>query len=209
MDGEQDVDSWVQEQERILHIQYNNNRELMSQIACHFIYININQYIDRVEKDSFILDVSHPTSFGCIPFSEVLAKVKSKSSSTANTKYIFKESLLYLVDLEPEHIQDFSQLDISDVGFSEYSKRFMKVLSPVEDILVGKSIFIFHPMNVLYILLQEVPHKHKREPKSILKTRKNLDEVAKKKVTIKLRLDNNHNTHTRKNHNSNHILKTI
>ena len=182
MEDTQEFDSWVQEQERILHIECNNVREPLSQITCQYIYININQYIDRVVKDSLLLDVS-----GCIPFMEVLAKVKSKCSSTVNTKYVFKESLLFLIDLEPEHVQEFSQLDHNDVGFLEYSKRFMKVLSPVEDIHVGKSIFIFHPLNTLYILLQEVPHKHKREPKSILKTRKCVDTEVKKKVTIKLR----------------------
>lgn len=192
MEDIKDFDSWIQEQERILHIQHNNNRESVSKIGCYYIYINMNQYIDHIVKDSFVLDSS-----GCIPFTGFLSKVKSKCSSTVNTKYVYKESLLYFVDLEPEHVQEFSQLNVDNSHFLEYSKRFLKVLSPLEDIHIDKSIFIFHPLNTLYILLQEIPHKHKRELKPILKsksntnlgktkTHKNLDNNIKKKVTIKL-----------------------
>lgn len=194
MEDTEDFDSWIQEQERIIHIQHNNNREFVSKINCYYIYINVNQYIDHIVKDSFVLDSS-----GCIPFTGFLTKVKNKCKcfSTVNTKYVYKESLIYFVDLEPEHIQEFSQLNVDNSHFLEYSKRFLKVLSPLEDIHIDKSIFIFHPLNTLYILLQEIVHKHKRELKPILKsnsntnlektkTHKNLDNNIKKKVTIKL-----------------------
>jgi len=214
MEDTEDFDSWIQEQERILHIQHNNNREFVSKINCYYIYINVNQCIDHIVKDSFVLDFS-----GCIPFTGFLTKVKNKCKcfSTVNTKYVYKESLMYFVDLEPEHVQEFSQLNVDNTHFLEYSKRFLKVLSPLEDIHVDKSIFIFHPLNTLYILLQEIVHKHKRELKlsmicndalsktpinlqrykSILKsnsntnlektkTHKNLDNNIKKKVSIKL-----------------------
>jgi hypothetical protein len=84
-------------------------------------------------------------------------------------------------------MQEFSQLN--DIMNSPYPKQFFKVLSPIHDIVIDKSIFIFHPINTLYILLQEVPRKTKREPQSILKTRKNDDSFTKKKVSLKIHPD--------------------
>ena len=96
--------------------------------------------------------------------------------------------MLYLVDLEPEHIQSFSKNTDSNAS------QFLKVLPPIEDISIYPSIFIFHKLNAIYFIYHEVEYEKKPPLKPILKIldgsnpnpNPNPNPSSKKRVTIKL-----------------------
>jgi hypothetical protein len=165
---DEDLDeSWILEQERIQTIQTNYCREPMESIRLCFIYINPNQYIDKVIYENH--------EFGGVDMEssvlsrELILKVvqTKRIGSGGNKKYKLMDTCLYHVDLEPENIQGFSKLDdLSDVG-----ERFFKVLPILDEIRVGPSIFIFHKINTLYFIFEEIDvGDHRHTIKSILKT---------------------------------------
>ena len=74
--------------------------------------------------------------------------------------------LLYHVDLEPQHIQTYSQTN--DIPAS--SKSFFKVLPIVDEIHIPPSIFIFHSLSSVFFMYKEVDTgSHNHTIKSILK----------------------------------------
>jgi len=203
--------SWIEREEKILQIQQNYLREPMDTIRCYFLYINLNSYIEKITSEQIAISYQNgepsngqnTSKIGIIPKEQVLHIIQQKrlcnnnSTNNNNTKYVFKDSWMYLVDLEPENLQNYSKSE----NFQEISKQFFQVLPPIEDIRIPPSIFIFHDINALYFLFQEVPPKENIQPKSILKiidpTQPSRSELAdlnntqnkKKKVTIKLHND--------------------
>ena len=201
--------SWIEREEKILQIQQNYLREPMDSIRCYFLYINLNSYIEKITSEQITISYQHgepsngqnTSKIGIIPKEQVLHFIQQKRlSNRNNTKYVFKDSWMYLVDLEPENLQNYSKCE----NFQEISKQFFQVLPPIQDIRIPPSIFIFHDINALYFLFQEVPPKEIVQPKSILKIIDPMQPTSyessaaptdnntlhkKKKVTIKLHND--------------------
>ena len=181
---------WIDIQQRLLDIQQNPVREPMKSILGHFIFINQHQYIDKIVVEEIIHDTVGFTAPSVtddeatsdefrIPFSKVLQMIQSKKYVTSTTKYVFKEVSMFHIDLEPEHIQSF----VNDNDNSNYS-RFFRVLPSSEDIVIPASIFIFHSVNALYFLFQEIPLTRVLAPKPILKKMDCKKNIVTKKVHI-------------------------
>lgn len=178
---DEDLDeSWILEQERIQTIQTNYCREPMESIRLCFIYVNPNQYIDKVVYENHEFGADMESS---VLSRELILKVvqTKRMGSGGNKKYKLADTLSYHVDLEPENIQGFSKLDdLSDVG-----ERFFKVLPILDEIRVGPSIFIFHKINTLYFIFEEIDTgDHRHTIKSILKASGSGSRTGTKKVRI-------------------------
>jgi hypothetical protein len=157
--------SWIKEEENLLQIQEKFQREPMESIKCFFLFINQNKYIEQ------IIDETIEVHNNMISKERVLKIVEAKKSIKSDVKYAFLDSWMFLVDLEPENIQAYSQMEVSS--------QFITKLSFVDDIVVPLSIFIFHDLNALYFLFQEIHHV---PVKSAL--RKNLNGIkSTKRVT--------------------------
>ena len=168
---------WIEQQERILQTHECYSREPMESILCYFVYVNLENSIEKVASERIDLSGSLGGSQGddeglrskgskaVISSEQVLQLIQSNRISTPTTKYIFQESFLYYVDLESENLQQFIQGD----NYVDISKRFLQVLPLLDDIVVPPSIFVFHHLNSLYFLFKEVVNKQTAAPKSILK----------------------------------------
>jgi hypothetical protein len=192
------MSSWIDTQEKILQIQQNYIREQMDTICCYFLYINMNSYIEKITSEQIKISYQNgeqTSKIGIIPKEQVLQIIQQKRLyNDKNTKYVFKDSWMYLVDLEPENIQDYSKSE----NFYDISKQFFQVLPPIDDIYLPPSIFIFHDINSIYFLFQEVPPKEIVKPKSILKILNtneniNINDQPNKKKKVTLKLYNNKN----------------
>ena len=163
---------WIEQQERLLDIQQNPYREPMKYILCHFIYINQQQYIEKIITDELSFTEEHNPEIlkeSRIPSDKVLHMIQSKRYSTPNTKYIFKEAAMFHIHLEPENIQEFSSTEDCETDY----KRFFHILPHIDDIIIPNSIFIFHTLNALYFTYQEVPLKNTHQPRSVIKDKSN------------------------------------
>ena len=163
-------ESWIRDQERLQNIQKNYCREPMPNIDLFSIYINQNLYIDRIICEKQVLE-SHTNNVDSILKKELLLKlIQSKKLFTPNSKYKLMDILTYHVDLEPEHIQSYSKTE----NIAEKSSGFFKVLPILDDLVITPSIFIFHGVNAIYFLFQEVKTEKLRNTiKSILKPNTN------------------------------------
>ena len=185
--------SWIKENERLQNMETNYFREPMKNIDLFFVYINPNMYIEKTirQKQSLLVDSSN----NCSRLSkENLLKLiqtnKKISKSNVIYKYKFIDVLLYNIDLEPEHIQNYS----NNENIQESSSGFFKVLNILEDITISPSIFIFHKTNSIFFFFQEIETtKHRHTLKSILKkpimVTENDTSVGSQKSTKKVRID--------------------
>lgn len=161
--------SWIEEEERLQNIQTNYSREPMESIKTYFIYINKNQYIDKILCELQELEVKPDESGSLINKETILKLIQTKKITTPFSKYKLSDILLYNIDLEPEHIQDYSKTNIEDIG----NKDLLKKIPIFDEVNIAPSIFIFHGINSLYFIFQEVeiekvkPSRHSL--KSILK----------------------------------------
>ena len=203
--------SWINQQERIQNIQTNYYREPMETVNTYFIYINQNQYIDKILCEKYDLDINNDGSL--LTKETILKIIQNKKIKTLNTRYKLIDILQYHVDLEPEHIQTFinGEPDPS-------SQKILKNISVFDEIVFSPSIFIFHSINCLYFIFQEVETistKNRKSLKSILKSDSNNDdrELSNKgaiKCTkkVKISTDNIEYTINYKNKNKRNDNKT-
>jgi len=184
--------SWINEHERIQNIQKNYYREPMEYVNTYFIYINQNQYIDKILCEKYDLEV---VSNGSLLTKETLLKIiQNKKIKTLNTRYKLIDILQYHVELEPEHIQSYSKNGEPDPS----SQKILKNISVFDEIVFSPSIFIFHGINCLYFIFQEIETintKNRKSLKSILKNdsnsnsdSKNQDREPSKKGTKKVKI---------------------
>jgi hypothetical protein len=157
--------SWIQQEKRIQDIQTNYSREPMDSISGIFIYINQNNYIDKIVREIIPLQ-REPANQSTISPDSLLKIIQTKKLRTPISKYKFTNLFTNIVDIEPEQIQSFSQLDHANLT----NNSFFKETSITDSINIPSSIFIFHSMNTLYFFFQEIPtQKHNITLKSALK----------------------------------------
>ena len=208
--------NWIEEEDLLLNIKEPLLKTPMKSIACYFVFINLQEHIEKVSKENISL-----TDDSCqiISKSKVLQMIQQQKTVFKDNKYIYKDAFLHLVDLDHDDLQPFNNEfdtlysdseDGSENGSENGSdkkeeltesqekiiKRFFKPLPLLEDIKIQPSLSIFHKYNCLYFFFYE--HKKKDfVPKPILKIH-NENETDKKKtnkkVTIKLHnIENNEN----------------
>lgn len=157
---EDDLDvSWIQEQERIQSSTVLQKREPMQKINLCFVYIDRNRFIHHISKDI------EPIEHSKISNERILHIIQNKKVKTPTSKFKLNEILLYAVDMEPEIIQSFTQDNSS-------TSSFLKSISVANDVKIPESIFIFHNVNTLYFIFNEVELRYVNKNntlKSILK----------------------------------------
>jgi len=158
--------SWIQQEKRIQDIQRNYSREPMDSIRGIFIYINQNNYIDKIIRENIPLLINSPISSTISPDS-LLKIIQTKKLRTPISKYKFSNIFSNVIDIEPEQIQAFSKIDDSLLN----ENSFFKETSINNSIDIPSSIFIFHSINTLFFFFQEIPtNKHNLTLKSALKS---------------------------------------
>jgi hypothetical protein len=165
--------SWIDKEEKLGSINSNYIREPIDDIRLFFIYTNCNLEIDHVSKD--IECVNN----GCIHKDRLLQIIQTKRHHN-NKKYRLDDILSFQVDLEPEKIQSFSELDSLD----DISASFFKSVPIFDEISCIPSIFIFHDVASIFFLFNEVD----MAAKSILR---NGEDSSRNRVTKKVRIMDN------------------
>jgi hypothetical protein len=169
--------SWVVDQERIL----NNDchREPIKTLRLVTIYINQYDYIDNIIKET--IEVSNGSQ---LTQSNLLYFIVKNKRKTVFTKYAIDDILLFNVDLEPEHIQDFAKY--SDDDLQIYSEKFLIKVKTYSDLNISPSMSIFHDINTIYFIYKETPIiKKNYQLISAIKPDKELPDESKKTKNIR------------------------
>ena len=201
--------SWIDTHERENNINQNYYREPVGEITMKCIYINKHSEIEDVVSESYDITSSGKENESVITKEEILYFIQRKKQ-LENSKYSLIDILIYCVDMEPEHIQNYSKNENN----SEISEKFLHVHSIFSEIVLPDSIFIFHSVNAVYFIFKERkmhagvkmrPFISGVIPKSILKrekTKKNGAIVSTKKHTKKVIFDDIHNNESKDNNNT-------
>lgn len=163
--------SWIDDFSRLQHIYNNQQRELMNTISASFIYINKNNYIEKIVSEVLDLETKDLTKFSFLSKENLLKIIQNKKLSTSFSKYTCSELMSFVVDLEPEFIQDFFK---DERFFDERATTFLKVLPIFNDVHIEKTIFIFRNINHLYFLFNE-SGSNRHTLRSILKKNDGVD----------------------------------
>jgi hypothetical protein len=159
IDNIDDLDSsWIDKEEKMGASNTNYIREHIDDIQMFFIYINSESEIEYVSKGSELID----DDSGCISKERLLQIIQTKRHHN-NKKYRLDDLLSFQIDLEPENIQSFSELDSLD----DISRSFFKNVPIFDEVMCIPSIFIFHDIASLFFMFNEVDSTAK---KSILRS---------------------------------------
>jgi len=186
--------NWIEDQKKLINIENNNTAIPMYFINSYIIYINQNDYIEKINCEQMQLEINHDITHSTINKNNIIQFINSKKIQTKLTKYKFIDMFLYNIDLNHNELMSFSNMSI----FNNINKRFFKKKSFMSNIIIPPSLFIFHKINSLYFIFKETPlHKIVKEQnhnlKSILKKNSNKREQHTKKVKF-----NNISNKTRK-----------
>lgn len=167
-DNESDLDiSWVQEQEKLQQINENYFKEPMENIDIYFIYINTNDYIEKINHIQQDITLNqHLNNNSGVIHNDIIIQLLEKNKYLSNNKYKIQDVLLYNVSLNPENIQSYSK----DENLLESSSKFLEPLSIVSDFIIPPSIFIFHKINSIFFIFKQLQEIKPLPPKSILKS---------------------------------------
>jgi hypothetical protein len=158
--------SWMHRETQIQNIQNNYSREPMEAIHGIFIYINQNNYIEKIMREMITLSEGEPGSGSHITTDMLLKIIQTKKLRTPVSKYKFTSLFTHVIDIEPDKIQSFSKTNERDIA----SVSFFKEAPITGNVCIPASIFIFHSINTVYFFFQEVlVAKHNHTIKSILK----------------------------------------
>ena len=205
MDDDLDT-SWIEENTRITDMDQNYEPEPMEQIAAHFIYINVNNYIEKTKTEYIELGISDDKT-RVITKDMLLKIIQQNQTKTNKSKYYLQDILWYNVELKPDNIQK----SIYNENSVDLFKQFFKIahLIQIDDIILQPSIFIFHSLQCMYFIFKEKEMEISTHSiKSILKTNVKdpihiVDDelVMKRGNTKKVRLDLKTQRKSKKNTN--------
>ena len=158
--------SWMHRETQIQNIQNNYSREPMEAIHGIFIYINQNNYIEKIMREMITLTEGEPGTGSHITTDMLLKIIQTKKLRTPVSKYKFTSLFTHVIDIDPDKIQSFSKTNERDIA----SVSFFKEAPITGSVCIPASIFIFHSINTVYFFFQEVlVAKHNHTIKSILK----------------------------------------
>lgn len=184
--------SWIDKEEKMASSDTNYIREPIDDIQLFFIYINSDFEIEHVSKESESIYDN-----GCISKERLLQIIQTKRHYN-NKKYRLDDLMSFQIDLEPENIQSFSELDSLD----DISSSFFKSVPIFDEVVCIPSIFIFHDIASLFFFFNELDTSVK---KSILRSSSESNRVTKKVRIMDDNIiyddivhDNNTNTNNRK-----------
>jgi len=184
-------ETWVQELQKIQDIKQNYCKECMDSISVHSIFINNNRHIDKIINSELALSkhdtIENHMYISKNTLSSIIQQNKEPKGELSKRHYKLIDIASFFVTLEPEHIQSYSKTNPRDL-----THDFFRIHPYVEDIHVPMSIFIFHKLNSIFLIYQEVASvSNNRTMKSILKktSNKNVKMSHTKKVKINTELN--------------------
>jgi hypothetical protein len=179
---EEDLDfSWIQEEMRLLKMQDFYPCESMKHINLYCVYVDKQNTITSTTKTTQDLEQ------GKLANSLLLKLIKQYQLPS----YKLNEIVVFNVDIQEDKIQAFSSSEADPL-----QTKFLKIVSPCDDIVLEPSVSVFHSLNSIFLFYRET---NQILVKSILKR----GITNKVKSTKRVRIEE-HGKNTRK-HRENQI----
>ena len=124
-------------------------KEKMNSITIHYIYIDSKNSIIKVINENEQL-VSQD-EYSILPGIKSMELIQNHNIFEKK-KYKFSESLLYNVQLDSNNIQSYNN--------DNKSINFLNTLPYFDVIKVLPSLFVFHPINCIFMIFKEIAKKN-------------------------------------------------
>jgi len=178
--------SWKHELDKTINSEDHPLRESLDYITIQYLYVSkqgsvIHTITEKHEfTDSGLDDLS---LFRTMTNEKILYMIQSKKIHN-DIRYKCTDSYLFLVDIEPNAILDFSR--------DGTTGSFMQEVSMLKPVLFPPSIFVFHSVNRLYFIFREMtlvePLNKVDRDTLVHDTDKKVDDKSKKPSTKKVRI---------------------
>lgn len=143
--------SWLNDEEKFTNIEHLEDKIVMNEIQVKIMYIDSKNTLIHTETEICKLEIESCNEKESIfPKDKLLLLIQSKKKRDQK-RYRISELLLYNINLEPENLQNYSKQN----GFS-CNENYLKRLSIIDNIRIPSSILIFHTINTLYLIFQEI-----------------------------------------------------
>jgi len=154
---ESDDDDWIKKIEEEDKLYNDFYYEKNDNVLLFYLYINLNNEIEYIKKDNFLLKDSAIRK-------EKLLFLLRINSIFNNIKYSLSSILQYNIDLKPEEVLYYLK---TPTDFTFFNRK------PISDIIWKDSISLFQNLNSLYIVYKERKHTLANTKKIYLKGRNN------------------------------------
>jgi hypothetical protein len=147
-------DDWIRDYENTDKMYHDFYKDDLYYINIHYMYINKDNEIDKINSESFIM--SQPN---CITREEILGILKKNTMNNNKTKqYSLLSILKYNIFLNEQDISSFLKCDSSYLD--NYNEAFLTSVKNIDSIYFDKTIHMFHDLNDLFIIFYENPKQH-------------------------------------------------
>lgn len=157
------------------------SKEPLITVDVFFIYVNKSNHIEK------IIGENHPLINNVLGKETLISLIQKRRNPQPNIRYKLLDTLLFFIDIDPNNIQDFVNSDDSFNGSS-----WFKSLHIIDDITIDPAISLFHDINSIFVVLQEMTPVIKPSPKppvSILKPAANTINAVKKTKRVRISPD--------------------
>ena len=137
-------DDWINNFEKTDKLYKEFYKDDVYYINTHFLYINKNNNIEKIKKESFLMSIPN-----IITREEIIGILK-KNSIIENIKYKILSILKYNITIDNEDISYFLKNNITDS-----SNIFLKPVQHIDSINFEKTINMFQDLNDLIFLFYE------------------------------------------------------
>jgi len=168
-------DDWITNFENTDNLYKDFYKDNLFYTNIHFIYIDENNEIEKMKKETFLLSVPN-----YITREEIIRILKKNNTNKNETKkYSLLSILKYNISLDTEEIIPFLKCDSEDLEY--YNNKFLTSLKNIDKIYFEKTISMFHDLNDLFFLFYEKDTQNQNQSHN---------------------QNHNQNTNTNKTHNS-------
>lgn len=175
-DQEEDNDildtSWMMDEEQFTNLEQLDDKTPMNEIQAKILYISSENKLINTETE--ICSLQYENEYSIFPRDSFLLFIQSKKK---DKKYRLSELLLYNVEIEPVNLQNYSKTTPQT-----NDNTYLKIISTMNEIRIPSSILIFHPINTLYFIFQEINVSSPPNTKPILKIQGTTTGIIRRKT---------------------------
>ena len=199
--------SWIEEEERLINLKENSKRENVQTLELVSIYINQQEEIETVERETMDIPEIEKNSISRDQWTEWRDQ---RIKHTPNSKFILRDMLFFHVPIEPENIPEIKSetkafmTDYSNIARSSgneaaltngreaaLSSRSSGNEAALDNIPIPPAIFIFHSLTTLFFFFHEIPNTNECSSSRIKTIHKHTKKTVKIQVSSKPNNNNN------------------
>ena len=178
-DQEEDNDildtSWMMDEEQFTNLEQLDDKTPMNEIQAKILYISSENKLINTETE--ICSLQYENEYSIFPRDSFVLLIQKKKNREKDKKYRLSELLLYNVEIEPVNLQNYSKTTPQT-----NDNTYLKIISTMNEIRIPSSIRLFHPINTLYFIFQEINVSSPPNTKPILKIQGTTTGIIRRKT---------------------------